>query len=269
MRKCLASGFLLLCLAAACNSGERQLLDRAEAAWRGGRYDEAIRTYTLLYEHDHQGRYAARALLSIGNIYYLNLRHINDAVGAYSKLVDELAGRDEEVAARQQLAQIYANEIGDLTQAVSQYDRLLEKKDLENRTEILSLRANAYFKQNDFHRALREFRKLEEDGLTGHPAHLVFLKIGAIYQIQHKYQESIPYFENVATAACPECRRKAILDLAETYEYLYDFNRAIQTLQRLDANPENATLVAGETRRLEEKRNRVNITGELSWQTHR
>jgi tetratricopeptide (TPR) repeat protein len=269
MKTRLASVILLLCLGAACNSGERQLLDRAEAAWRGGRYDEAIRTYTLLYDHDHQGKYAARALLSIGNIYYLNLRQIKDAVEAYSRLVDELAGRDEEAAARQQLAQIYSNEIGDLTQAVAQYDKLLDMKGLENRTEILSLRASAYFKQNDFHRALREFRKLEDDGVTGHTAHLVFLKIGAIYQIQHKYEESVTYFENVATAACAECRRKAILDLAETYEYLYDFNRAIQTLNRLDANAENAALISGETRRLEDKRNRVNITGELNWRTHR
>jgi len=34
----------------------------------------------LLYERNHQGPYAAQALLNIGNIYYLNQRRIRDAI---------------------------------------------------------------------------------------------------------------------------------------------------------------------------------------------
>ncbi len=270
MRGCLFAAVLLLsCILTACNADEKQLLARAEEHWRDGTYDDALRLNTLLYEKDHQGRYAAQALLNIGNIYYLNQRKLRDAIKAYEKLVDELPGKPEARIAREQLAKIFENEIGDLSAAIVQYDKLLELKDLDNRTEILYQRANAYFKKEDFNRALRELRRIEEEGMSGHLAHQVYLKIGAVYQIQRKYDAALSCFQKVAEAPCPECRRQAILDLAETYESLYDFNRAIETIKKLDATPPNQTLITQEVERLQRKQREVDSGPVLGWRTHR
>jgi len=270
MRTYLAASILLVSfLLAGCNADEKQLFGRAEARWREGNYDDAIRLNTLLYERNHQGQYAAQALLNIGNIYYLNQRKVRDAITAYEKLVDVFPGTTEERRAREQLAKIFENEIGDLTAAIAQYDKLLERGDLENRNEVLYLRANIHFKKDEFNQALLELRRLEEEGISGHLAHLVYLKIGSIYLIQHKYEDALSCFQKVAEAPCPECRRHATLDLATTYEALFDFDHAIETMRKLDPSPQNSKLVEQEISRLEQKRKFVEGKREPPLRAHR
>lgn len=257
----------LLCVAwagASCNSDSRQLFERAEARWREGNYEEAIQLNRLLYERDPQGRLAPQALLNIGNISYLNVRKIKDAVDAYTKLVEEFPGQQEELKARLQLADIYENEIVDLTQAVAEYDKILEIPELDNRLEIEFKRANAYFKMEDYNRALRELRRIEVAGVTGHLADQVCLKIGNIYQIQRKYEDAASYLRRVERSPCPECRRRAIISLAETYEALYDIPEAIGTIRKLDHTPENDRQVSQEVARLTEKQRKLGNTP-MTW----
>ncbi len=248
---------LLLLPLAACQSDAARVAELAEARWRKGEYDEAIRLNLMLYDQDPGGRQAAQALLNIGNIYYLNLRDLPKAIEYYNRLAGEFPGRAEEYKARLQLAGIYANELGDLTQAISEYDRILEWEDLENRPEVQFERANAYFKKEDFERALRELRRIEESGITGHFQDKVLLKIGSIYQIRKRFEEAVAPFERVAESPCLECRRQAILSLADTYENLFDFDRAIETIRRLDRSEENDELISREVARLESKRRRI------------
>jgi len=255
----------LLALAAACSSGEQRLLDRAEERRRAGSYDEAIRLNTLLYERDPDGKRAAQALFNIGNIHYLNLRRIPPAIEAYDRLAREFPGTRLQQEAQLSLARIYENEIGDFSQAVAQYNRLLEEPDLQNRREIEVMRANAYFMRQDYHNALRELRRLEEAGIDGHLGHKVFLKIGSIYQIEKKYETAITYFLRVADAPCQECRRQAILSLAACHEAVFDFAKAREALARLDDTPENRRLIADESARLQDKEKRVNSQPAMEW----
>jgi len=254
---------------AACSSDVRIIRDQAEARWREGNYDDAIRLNTLLYERDHQGRYAAHALLSIGNIYYLNLRQLRNAIDTYKRLVEEMPGGPEEGRARRQLASIYANEIGDLTQAIIQYDKILESEDLPDRKEVELLRAGAYLKKEEKDRALRELRQIEESGISGHFADQVYLKIGNIYQMQNKCEDAAAYFSRVTASPCIECRRRAMLHLMETYEAVYDYDRAIATVKRLDPSPENEQRIAREVGRLNDKRGRVESGVVLNWERKR
>ena len=253
-------------LLAGCNTDSQQLLDRAEARWREGNYEEAIRLNTLLYQRDPRGEYSARALLNIGNTYYLNLRQLKSAIDAYKKLAGEFPERPEVYHARDQLAVIYENEIGDLTQAIIQYDKMLEAEDLDNRAEIQYRRASDYFKQGDYDRAWRELRRIEESGESGsHLADQVWLKLGNIDQIRRQYEDAAGYFRKVVESPCPECRRRAILNLAETYEALYDYDRAIETIRTLDQSSEDGQRVKREVARLTEEKRRVNITNVPNW----
>ncbi|HYK89380.1 MAG TPA: tetratricopeptide repeat protein [Acidobacteriota bacterium] len=254
----------LAALLAACNSDSEQLLERAEARWREGNYEDALRLNALLYQHDPQGKHAAQALLRNADIYYLNLRQVKDAIEAYKRVVSEFPGRRQELLARQQLAAIYENEIGDLTQAISEYDHLLEAKELDNRPEMQFRRAGAYFKMQHYDAAWRELRRMEEAGVSGHLADQICLKLGSIDQIKRQYSEAVSYFARVAEAPCPECRRRAILNLAETYEALYDFDKAIDALGRLDRADKQ--LADAEVARLREMRRKVNSQATLSWE---
>jgi tetratricopeptide (TPR) repeat protein len=220
----------------------------------------------LLYNREKTGRYARQALLNIGNIYYLNLRKITDAIETYKKLVESFPHSDEELTARTQLAAIYANEIGDLTQAVAEYDHLLEAANLDNRQEILVKRANAYFSLGDIDRALRELRQVEDAGLKDDLGDQVKLKIGNIYQMKKRYDDAAAYFEPVVASRCSDCRRRALIHLSETYEALYRFDRAIETIQKLEPNPENRRLMDREVARLTEKRRRADVEPAPDWE---
>ena len=154
-------------------------------------------------------------------------------------MLRELPGSAEERKAREQLAGIYANELGDLTQAIYEYDLVLASKELDNRAEIQFRRANAYFKLNDLDRALRDLMRIEDTGVTGHLADQVRLKIGTIYQIRKRFENALGSFHKVTESPCIECRRRALLSLAQTYEAVYDFDNAIETLHRLDGTGEN------------------------------
>lgn len=250
-------GFILLM--AACGPDSAELRNRAGASWRDGDYREAIRLNLLLYKSDSRGSYAPQALLNIGDIYYLNLRQLKNAIDSYNKLVEEFPGKPETLKARGQLAAIYENEIGDLTQAIFEYDKILEADNPANRAEIRYKRANAFFRQEDFDRAWRELRRIEESGEgDAHLLDQISLRLGDIEQIRHRYQEAADYFKKASTSACPECRRRAILNLTETYEALYDYDRAIETIRKLDHSPEDDQRVSREVARLREKKRRVN-----------
>jgi len=265
MKRALLIFCIVAGLSGGCNSDSRQLLEQAEARWREGNYDDAIRLNTLLYEREQTGRYARLALLNIGNIYYLNLRKIADAIETYKKLVETFPQSEEELKARSQLAAIYANELGDLTQAVAEYDRLLESEDLQNRQEILVRRANAYFSLGNIDRALRELRQVEDAGLKDELGDQVRLKIGNIYQMKKQYDDAAAYFEPVVGSSCRDCRRRALIHLSETYEALYRFDRAIDTIQKLEPSPENRRLVEREVARLKEKQRKAEIKPAPDW----
>jgi TolA-binding protein len=268
LRRFVSLGVLAV-LVHACNSDSQQLRQRAEARWREGNYEDAIRLNTLLYESDHQGEYAPAALLKIGDIYYLNLRKINEAIETYKRLASDFPGTPEEHKARLQLAAIYENEIKDLTQAIYEYGKILEDKNLDNRPEIQFRRANAYFMLEDYDSAWRELRHIEDAGVSGHLADQTFLKLGVIDQIRHQYEDAAGYFRRVCESPCPECRRRAILDLAKSYEALFDFDHAIETLGRLDPSPENSSLVRQEVARLKDKKRQADAVTVPTWNKHR
>jgi len=256
---------LLFALLSGCNSSSRHLKDQAETNWRKGRYSEAIQANEDLYRLEPRGRYAPRALLSIAEIFYLNLRQLKQAIEFYDRLTQEFPDSPEALKARKQLAGIYANEVVDLNQAILQYDKILQAKDLEDRLEILFLRADAYFKQGEYYRALRELINLDESGVSGHLADQVQLKIGNIYQVQKKFSESIAPFRRVIAASRPECRRRAVLNLTETYENLLDINKAIETIRLLDDTPENRDMIEREVARLNQNRKAVETGAGLEW----
>ncbi len=264
-RLCAAGCLLVLgIMLTACNTSSGQLMDQAETNWRKGRYEDSIQVNQALYNLEPRGRYAGRALLNIGNIYYLNLRKLKPAIEFYEKLTAEFPDSAEAILAHKQLAAIYANELVDLDQAIAQYNKLLEAKDLDDRQEILFQRADAYLKREEFDHARRELLGLEDAGVSGRLADQVSLKIGDSYAIQKRFDEAVEPFQKVLTSAFPECRRRAILSLEETYENLFEFDKAVQTIRMLDKSPENDRYVQSEVARLSAKRKGVE-TGGLVW----
>ena len=248
------SVLLIAAFGNSCNSSSQKLLEEADANWRKGRNYEALQGNELLYQREPKGNFAARALLNIANIYYLNLRQLKPAIQSYDRLIHEFPEAVEAVEAHRHLANIYADELNDNDQAIAQYEALLRVEDLPDRPAIMFKRADMFFKMGDYDRALRELRTLEESGIDDRLADQVSLRIGSIYQIKKEFDKAVEPFAKVVTSKYADCRRRAILSLAETYETLFDFGKAIAAIQKLDRNPENDKFAAGEVERLKKKR---------------
>ena len=90
----------------------------------------------------------------------------------------------EAVEAHRHLADLYADELNDNDQAIAQYEALLKIENLPDRPEILFKRADLFLKKEDYDRALRELRALEESGIGELLADQVSLKIGNIYRFR-------------------------------------------------------------------------------------
>ena len=54
-----------------------------------------------------------------------------------------------------------------------------------------------------------------------------------------------------------------------TYDSLYDFDRAIETVKRLDPDPQNQALIEREVLRLQKMRKKTDSGPLLTWRTHR
>jgi hypothetical protein len=83
------------------------------------------------------------------------------------------------------------------------------------------------------------------------------LKIANIYLIQKRYEDALPPLERVTHSPSAECRRRAILDMAEAYEGQFDFDKAIGAVRQLDPTPENQERIREEVARLEAARKRA------------
>jgi tetratricopeptide (TPR) repeat protein len=250
---------------ASCTSSSQKLLEEADANWRKGRNEEALQGNQILYQREPKGTLAPRALLNTANIYYYNLRQLKPAIQFYDKLVREFPEASESVDAHRRLAEIYANELNDKDQAITQYDALLMNGNVPDRPEILFKRADMYFKKEDYDHALREMRALEESGVGDRLADQVSLEIGSIYQIQKEFDKAVEPFAKATASKYADIRHRAVLSLAETYETLFDFENAIATVRRLDHTPENDQFVSAEVERLKKKKIEVQKGGAFSF----
>lgn len=255
--------FVLSAFFASCGADLQAVLEQAETSWRKGRYDEAILANKELLKREPKGKYAAHALLRIANIQYLNLRQIKPAIDFYTRVNREFPETPESLEAHRHLAEIYENEVIDLDQAIIQLSDLLEARDLNDRSDIVYRRADLFFKKENYDRALRELRSLEDAGVQGRLADQISLKVGSIYQIQKKYDLAIEPFTRALTSEFPEIRRRALLSLAENYENVFDFDNAIATIRKMPRMPEDEPFVASEIARLNHKRRDVEKGGGL------
>jgi tetratricopeptide (TPR) repeat protein len=254
---------LLACIYAACGPDLGDVLQQAETSWRKGRYAEAIQANEELYKREPTGEYAARALLSIANIQYLNIRNVKQAINYYSKLTREFPDSAETFEAHRYLADIYENEMIDLDQAIRELTALLEAKDLKDGPEIRFRRAGLFFQKEDYDRALRELRGLEDSGVQGRLADQVTLKIGTIYQIQKKYDLAMEPFNAASASQFPEVRRRALMSLAESYESVLDLDKAIATIRKIPRTLEDEPFIESEIARLIKKRKGIDKDGSL------
>ena len=228
---------------------------RAQDQWRSGQYGEAIHLYEGVFRDYPKGRYADRALWEMGTIHYVNFHHVDRAVVCLQKLLrlypKSPLARDAEL----RLAEIHEAELGNMAQAISYWQQVLGQDSspaLGRRVRFKM--ANAHFKISQFQVARKQFQRVVNAGPNDHLSEQSEIRVGTILQIQKDYPGSTECFRRVlASTECDDCRIQAQLGLIESYEFMEELGRAVETAQAIRNEGHLLPMKEGLLERLREK----------------
>ena len=214
----------------------RAQYERAQTQWRIGDYAAAISLYDKVHLLYPSSSYAPRALFELGNLNYINSRDIQRAVENFQMLVDEYPKTPQAVDALLRLGEINEIELQDYPAAIVCWKRVLElDASRRSRRQLLFRIGNAYFKLDQFERAIRAFEELVGDGVADDLTQQANIRLGTIYQINADYLGSLPYFRAVLeNESRPNYRLQAQLGLIESFEFLDDLKSAVEVARRID-----------------------------------
>jgi TolA-binding protein len=207
-------------------------ITRAQAHWREGAYRKAIKLYEAVYQHHPKSQYADDALWEMANVYYVNLYDADHALLYFRKLTAQYPDGPLAADAHLKLAEIYEVELGDLAQAAEHLDQALlaQNVSLDFRRSTLFKMAGVHVKMDQFEQALRKFQLVIGERPDDHLAQQARNRIGTIYQITNQYEKSLVFFGAVSKYTdCSECRVESHLGLIESYEFLGDLGKALET----------------------------------------
>jgi tetratricopeptide (TPR) repeat protein len=228
---------------------------QAQAKWRVGAYDEAITLYESVSARFPASRYADDALWEAGAIYYFNYYDVNRALSCFQQLVSRYPGTPLAKESHLKLAEINETALKDLNAAVEQWQAALAvDTSIRSRRQIHFKMGDAYLKMGRFDNARRQFEVVLGDGLEDHLSEQACVRIGAVLQIQKNYSRSVDFFRRVLDRShCADCRLRAKLGLIESYEFMDDLPKAIETANSIQPGEYPEPLKKGVLKRLTDK----------------
>lgn len=229
---------------------------RAEEQWRQGNHREALQLYNEVYREYPKSRYTDNALWEMGTIHYVNFYDVNRAVFYFQTLIAEYPESPLVKECQLQLAEIHDVELRDTSQAIVYWNQALSSDpSVRFQNRVLFKTANAYFKINQFQEALRRFSQLVGNGQDDHLAEQAQIRVGTIQQIRKEYPSSVKSLLKVlSTTQCSDCRIEAQLGLVESYEFMHELDKAIETAQAIRHDDYPAAMKQDLVKRLNEKR---------------
>jgi len=208
---------------------------RAQLQWREGNHHQAIKLYDAVHENHSRSQFADDALWEIANIYYVSLYDVDRALLYFRKLAKEYPESSLVVDAYLKMAEIQEVELRDLPQTIEYLAQaLVHSTSFDSGRQILFKMGNAHLKLNRFVQSLQTFELVVQRAPNDHLSQQARNRIGTIYQITNQYEKSLAYFRATAEKTdCSECRVESYLGLIESYEFLEELKRAIETAESI------------------------------------
>ncbi len=255
------SVFLVLAVCAvtfaACDTREKTLYQEAERLWLDEHYEDAVSKLRVVVEEYPESGYAPKALVRLGEIYYLNLDEPEKAIDYLTDATKKRAPDKLRLKARLYIGEIYENSLRNYDLAILQYQKIInEYKDIIKEDEYLYRVANAYFRKGDYAQAVIEFQSL----LNRFPKS--DLSLDARYQVANSKfisgaaKEALHYFEKLLKDSPGNKYDYDIrLGIAICYEELSQLKKALAKYKdMLKLYPDKSIL----SRKVDSIKNRLN-----------
>ncbi len=235
---------------------EEGLYRSSELLIRQGRHKEATRILEDLLQKYSGGEYYTAALIDAANAYNFFLRNIPRAIELYKSATEEpTLPLEKKLEAKERLAEIYVQDVGDLEQALSEYKALrIEQSDRKQRQKSTYQIGLIYLKQNQFEKALQELEDVAKMKGEEDLRERALLKIGTIHTFLGNYSDAeAPLLEIEKSAKADEVRMQAKQALVDVWEAMEKYDKALDVLNSMSGGAEVETFKREEQKRIREK----------------
>ncbi|HEX4945930.1 MAG TPA: tetratricopeptide repeat protein [Blastocatellia bacterium] len=223
------------CLGACRSRGN--LLNQAQAAWDQGKYETAVKYYEEFLKQPPSPEQAAAAHLEAAKIYYLNLKQYDRAAEHYIRIVEDFPQFPKREQAFLQLAECFEL-LKKPREAISEYESLLQAfPDTPERRKIRLAIADLYYGY-DQSQSLVEYQKVVKDAPYDALSEKAYLRIGGVRFLRNEFQDAIPAYQTVEQMTKDAAIRRQARDrLADCYENLANYDKAVEILEQTEPDP--------------------------------
>jgi tetratricopeptide (TPR) repeat protein len=255
-----------LCLfgAGSCKYSPEKTLKAASEAWASGDYQKSAELYQRFLEHAPLGEESIQARLQLANVYYLNLHRYEDARVQYREFLSQAPSSPEAYGARERLAEVLSD-LGKSYEAIAEFENLAPPEEAERRRIRLRI-ADLYYDQKNYSQALTEYAKVTEGVPYDDQSEEAYLREASIYQLSRgQYMQAMPVYRKLASESQDaKVRRRALYNIADCYEGMYQFDEAIKVLREIKDQSEQS-YIARKITELEQRSREV--TGSVANKT--
>lgn len=266
----LLAGIVFYLLSARYN--EEGLYNNAEQLLLQGKHQEAVQVLEHLLDKFPYGEYRQKALMDAANTYNFYLRNVPRAIELYRILIDNRRiSREKRLEARERLADIYNQDVGDPDRALTEYITLRQEQQEKGPQQKSSFQiASLYLKKNRLDMALHEFRRAAQDDAEPDLRQKAMLKIAGIHVLQGDQVQAEPVFQEVVRSSrSEETIHQAQLGLIDVWESTEKYEKAIELLGIMKGDPAFEEFKIAEIKRLKEKAGILKNKIQLPWSSSR
>ena len=232
--------FCLLIFSLSCRA-RGTLLNQAQAAWDRNDYPTAVTHYEEYLKDAPSPEQAAHVHFEAAKIYYLNLKQYDRAAEHYIRLIEDFPQFPKREQAYHQLAECFEL-MKKPREAISEYESLLIAfPDTPERRKVRLAVADLY---NDYDQsqALVEYQKVVKDVLYDELSEKAYLRIGGVRYVRGNFEAAIPAYQAIdQNTKDPGIRRQARERLADCYEGMVNYDKAVEILEHTESDSNDPT----------------------------
>lgn len=258
--------FCLLVFLAGCSN--KAQLENAQSAWDGGDYAAAADLYEEFLKLNPQSDKAAFARLQAATVCRRDLKQYDRAIQHYLHFIEDSPKSPELYQARLSLAECYVA-TQKFRESIGEYESALPAAtDSKEKRSVRLKIADQYYELKDLGQALAEYQKVINDSAYDELCEKAYLQIGGIHLLRDEFDEAVPAYQVVVQhTQDPPLRRTARIRLADCYERIFEYDKAVQLLKETDPDPASPNYIPQRIAAIQEQQRQRNLSPQatLNW----
>lgn len=256
LRMLRTSFVIILFLISACSSQEQADFQLAQKEIAQQHYRIALSYLDRVIKRDSKSKYALEAAREASKISFFELRDFKKTIH-YSKFIVLNSDNEKERKENQQnIAKLYFENLQDYKTAINEYGKLLQMPSTAQEEAYYKMaiaRSNYYL--NNFIQSEFEIESILKSTIDANTRFQALMLKGNILVAKKEFESAITVFKDlIQNYPLKSSEENIPLILAVSYEELFDFKNAIETLEKHKAHYNPPEYIELRIKRLQERK---------------